>query len=247
MINLERRAGVPIFLTKDNTLLSRQIKLPRPDIRTLQQIKPVLFKKKTKVRKFYYMYRDIAPLKAFKRYGLRYDVTVIPHHKIGPEEAKTTGHYHAHVRKTHLSYPEVYQIVHGKAIFIFQKRTGSRIDDVIVTSAKAGDVILVPPNYGHIAVNPSKETLVMANFVYGGFKSLYKPIVEKHGGAYYVIEKNKKISFLINPNYRMVPKMRFVRPRMAGLKSPIYADCAKKPEKYLFLVKPQKYIGKMKF
>ena len=247
MISLKGRSGLAVFLKKDNTLASKEIKLPKPEVRTFSEIKPVLFAKKTKVKKFYYMYRDVAPSPSFKKYGLRYDITVIPHHEIGREEAKTTGHYHAHVRKTHLSYPEVYQIIRGQAIYIFQKKTDSRIDDVIVTSAKAGDVILVPPNYGHVTVNPSKETLVMANFVYTGFKSKYKPILEKHGAAYYVIEKNKKISFLINPSYKMVPKIRFVKPEMKGLKSPIYIDCARNPGKYLFLVKPQKYLRKMKY
>jgi glucose-6-phosphate isomerase len=238
MINLKRRLGLGIFLEKDSSLASKGIKLPKPDIRTLRQIKGVLLSPKTNIKKFYYMYRDAAPL---KKYGLRFDITVIPHHKIGKEEIKTTGHYHAHVRKTNLTYPEVYQVVHGKAIYLLQKKSGGKITDVIVARANAGDVVAVPPNYGHITINPSKETLVMANIVYGRFKSQYKEIEEKHGGAYYAVEKNKKIVFIKNPNYKSVPKIRFRKPHVQGLKSPIYLDCIKNPKKYLFLVKPQKY------
>jgi len=241
MINLKRRLGLDVFLEKDNSLGSKSIKLPKADIRTFNQIKSVLLKPKTNLRKFYYMYRDVAPNPSLKKYNLRFDITVIPHHEIGKEEIKTTGHYHAHVRKTNLTYPEVYQVIHGTALYILQKKTGSKITDVVAVEAKPGNIVIVPPNYGHITINPSKETLVMANIVYGGFKSQYKGIEKKHGAAYYVVERNNKISFVINPNYGYVPKLRFGEPNSRKLKSPIYADCAKNPEKYLFLVKPQKY------
>lgn len=246
MISLERRSGLPIFLKKDNSLASKDIKLPKADIRTLKQIKPVLLAKKTRVRKFYYMYRDVAPNPVLRKYKLRYDITVIPYHKIGREEIKTTGHYHAHIRNTNLTFPEVYQVIHGKVLYILQKKSGKKIVDVIVAKAKAGDIVVVPPNYGHISVNPSRETLVMANLEYSRFKPSYKEIVEKHGGAYYVVEKNKKIIFIKNPNYKSVPKIKFKVPRVKGLKSPIYLDCTKNPEKYLFLLQPQKYIKKIK-
>jgi len=246
MINLERRAGLPIFLKKDNALGSKSLKLPKADARTFSQIKQVLMSQKTSVKNFYFMYRNVAPKDSFAKYGLRYDITVIPGNKIGSEEVKTAGHYHARVKGTALTFPEVYQVIKGKAIYLLQKKTGRKISDVIVAKASAGDVVLVPPNYGHITINPSKETLVMANIVYGGFKSQYREIAEKRGGAYYAVEKNRKIVFIKNPNYKSAPKIRFRKPKMQGLKSPIYQDCVKNPEKYLFLIKPQKYKGKMR-
>lgn len=245
MINLKRRAGLPIFLRKDNKLSSKDIKLPKADIRTFSQIKPVLLNKKTNVKKFYYMYRDVAPNPNLIKYRLRYDITVIPGSDIGKEEIKTTGHYHAHVRKTHLDYPEVYQVIKGKAVYMMQKQDKNHdVKDVIVANAEEGDVVLMPPSYGHITINPSKQTLVMANIVYGGFKSKYDDILEKHGGAYYLME-NKK--FIKNQNYKNVPKIRYKKPKVIGLKSPIYTDCSHNPEKYLFLVKPQRFKSKMKY
>ncbi len=245
MINLERRAGLPIFLRKDNKLTSKRVNLPKPDVRTLKQIRPVLLAKNPKKKRFYYMYRNVAPDPAFTKHNLRYDITVIPGNHVGREEIKTTGHYHAHIKGTNMTYPEVYQVIKGKAVFLFQKRVNNKITDVIVAKAKAGDIVLVPPNYGHITINPSKETLVMANFVYGKFKSQYKDMLEKHGGAYYGIEKDGKVKFIKNPNYKSVPKIRYKTPRFQGLKSPIHTDCIKNPEKYLFLVRPQKYKDRM--
>ena len=246
MINLSKYAGLPIFLEKNNKLGSKAIKLPKPDTRTFSQIKSVLLAKKTAVRKFYFMYRNIAPNNSLKKYGLRYDITVIPHHEIGHEEIKTTGHYHAFVRKTHITYPEAYQVIHGTATYLLQKKKGSKISDVIVAKAMPGEIVVVPPNYGHITINAGKKTLVMANIVYSKFKSKYRAIEEKHGGAYYLVEKNKKLLFIKNPNYKSVPKIKYGNPSLVGLKSPIYADCKKNPEKYLFLVKPQNYLKKFK-
>ena len=246
MIDLRKYSGLPLFLEKDNKLASKAIKLPKPDARTFSQIKSVLLAKKTNVKKFYYMYRNVAPNNSLRKYSLRYDITVIPHHEIGKEEIKTSGHYHAVVRKTHITYPEVYQVINGTATYLLQKKTDSKISDVIIAKAKPGEIIVVPPNYGHITMNAEKETLVMANIVYSKFKSLYRGIEHKHGGAYYGIEKNKKLFFIKNPHYKNVPKIRFRKPKVAGLKSPIYTDCKNNPEKYLFLAKPQNYLKKFK-
>ncbi|MBW3022566.1 glucose-6-phosphate isomerase [Candidatus Woesearchaeota archaeon] len=246
MINLEKKSGLPIFLTKDNKLGSKDIKLPKPAVRTFSQIKPVLLAKKTPVKKFYFMYRNVAPNPSLSKYSMRYDITVIPAHKIGKEEIKTAGHYHAYVRNTNVTYPEVYQVISGEATYLLQKKSNSKISDVIVAKAKQGEIIVVPPNYGHITINASKKTLVMANIVYSKFSSKYKEIMEKHGGAYYAVEKNKKLTFIKNPNYKNVPKIRYRKPTIAGLKSPIYSDCTKNPEKYIFLVKPQTCMTKFK-
>ncbi len=240
MINLERRLGLAIFLEKGGSLGSKAIKLPKADIRTFSQIKKVLFRPKTKLRKFYYMYRNVAQNAALKKYKLRFDITVIPHHEIGKEEIKTSGHYHAHLRKSDLTYPEVYQVIHGTALYILQKKSGSKITDVVAVEAKPGNIVIVPPNYGHITVNPSKQTLVMANIVYSKFKSQYKGMEKKHGAAYYVVERNNKIAFVVNPHYGYAPKIRFSEPNGRKLRSPIYSDFTKNPEKYFFLIKPQK-------
>ena len=242
MISLERRTGLPVFLKTDNTLASKGIKLPKPDARTFRQIKPVLLAGKTKLKKFYYMYRDVASNPLLRKYKVRFDITIIPHHKIGKEEIKTAGHYHAHIRGTNLTYPEVYQIIHGEALYIFQKKAGSKIADVVALEAKPGDVVIVPPNYGHITVNAAKKTLVMANLVYSKFKSQYKDIEKKHGAAYYVIETKRGIEFLENPSYGMVPRIRFSEKKAKGLKAPIYKDFMSNPKKYFFLFNPRHKI-----
>ncbi len=240
MISLEKVSGLPIFFNiKNNKIVSKEINIPKADTRTLSQMKPVL-EGKTQLKKFYYMYRNIAPNPVFRKFSYRYDITVIPFHKIGKEDIKTAGHYHSKPRHSHLSFPEVYQVLYGAANYILQKKEGKKIKDVILAVAKKGQVVIVPPNYGHVTINASRETLVMANIVYGRFSSKYGDYIKKHGAAYYGIA-GKKIKFLPNPNYKNLPKLRKVKLKAKNLKSPIYADCIKNPEKYIFLKKPEKF------
>jgi glucose-6-phosphate isomerase len=239
MINLEKVSGLPIlFNPKNNNITSNYIAIPKADTRTLSQMKPVL-EGKTQLKKFYCMYRNVASNPVFRKFSYRYDITVIPFHKIGKEDIKTAGHYHSKPRHSHLSFPEVYQVLHGTAHYLLQKKEGKKIKDVILAVAKEGQVVIVPPNYGHVTINAGRETLVMANLVYGRFSSKYGDYIKKHGAAYYGIA-GKKIRFVKNPNYRNLPKLRNAKLKSKNLKSPIYADCIKNPEKYIFLKKPNK-------
>ena len=47
---------------------------------------------------------------------------------------------------------------------------------------KEGDKVVVPPNYGHITINPFDKTLVMSNWVCSDFPSIYEPIKRLGGG-----------------------------------------------------------------
>ncbi|MBD3389393.1 glucose-6-phosphate isomerase [Candidatus Micrarchaeota archaeon] len=128
----------------------------------------------------YYMFRDV-----YKQGSLRYDITEVPARMFGTEFVKTYGHYHPEAREG-LSYPEIYQILNGEAVFIMQKPRRDDSLDCIITRCKKGEVVFVPPDYGHVMVNPSaSSTLVSANVVSSSFSSLYEEYRENHGAAYY--------------------------------------------------------------
>ena len=161
-----------------------------PDIRWLFDMKEVLYDKgwlaKTDNIELYYMYRDLYLSNADKdklidQY-LRYDITVIPPRMLGVEYVKTAGHYHPIPPGGTVSYPELYEVLEGEAIYLLQKQNMS---DVVAVYASAGDKVLVPPNYGHITINRSNKILKMANLVARNFSSIYDPIKERGGGAYF--------------------------------------------------------------
>lgn len=178
------------------------------EIRYLFDLKKVLYDQKwlKKAKNFpvYYIWRGIK-----KKNNLRYDTTAIPPQLLGREFVKTKGHYHLG------KYGELYKILEGKAIFLIQKEKTSKsrkqfggIGDVYYTKAKKGDFIVIPPHYGHVAINPYKKTLKMANWVSLKCQNDYQLFEKRKGGGYYYT----KSGWLKNKNYKKIPKLRFERP-----------------------------------
>jgi glucose-6-phosphate isomerase len=55
---------------------------------------------------------------------------------------------------------------------------------VAVIKAEKGDLVLVPPGYGHVTINASEKTLEMANWVCRDFSSVYEPVKRLAGASY---------------------------------------------------------------
>jgi glucose-6-phosphate isomerase len=92
---------------------------------------------------------------------------------------KTKGHLSS--RKSRgTEYPELYEVIEGVAYVLLQKKT---LDHIALVKAKS-DIVLIPPGYGHVTINPSREeTLIMANLVSTAFVSEYAFYETRHGAA----------------------------------------------------------------
>ncbi len=186
------------------------------DVRMLYDMAEVIYDrewlKDSENFELYYMYRHLSlneqDLEIMNSRHLRYDITVIPPAMLGCEFIKTAGHYHPEVPGARVSYAEVYQVLEGEATYLLQKHTGDVIEDVVVVKASKGEVVLIPPGYGHITINASEDVLKMANWVSCEFSSMYDPIREMQGAAYYLL----KDGFIENPFYRDHPDIRFLSP-----------------------------------
>jgi glucose-6-phosphate isomerase len=135
------------------------------------------------------------------RQNLRYDITVMPPSVVCGEYVKTKGHYHPENRRG-VRYPEIYEVLGGSAEYILQD---IQIKDVVVVSAKYRDLVLIPPGYGHVTINPSDQTLVMANIVSDAFMSAYDGYEKFHGAVYYRMAGD---GYVKNHNYPDVPPLR---------------------------------------
>ncbi|MBS3898507.1 MAG: hypothetical protein KGZ54_09100 [Dethiobacter sp.] len=199
----------------------------------------------------YYMYRDVCraedrPLIA--KHGLRYDVTVLRPGQIGGEYIKTAGHYHPLKPGTDYTYPEVYEVLYGRAHYLLQTEPDEDGVEAILVEALPGDKVLIPPGYGHITINPGNTFLVMSNWVAAGFDSSYGAIKALGGGAYFELaSKEEDEQFIVNPRYQPVPRLsgRAVEDRpefglVRGL--PMYQEFLRSPEKFEFLTSPEKYF-----
>ncbi len=183
----------------------------------------------------YNMFRDAAKEEhkaVFRSRKVRFDITVMSAAPLGEELNKTLGHYHP-VAVDGLSYPEIYQVLHGNAYYLLQK--GSPPQEFTVVDARAGDAVLIPPNYGHVTVNVGESPLVMANLVSDAFSSLYEEYLERRGAAYYVLKGRRLVR---NPRYGGAPE-----PRLSSAGYPvskdIYSDFLCCPSSFAFLNDPR--------
>lgn len=225
-----------------------------PEVRTLEEMTEVIFSKHFLTNasmdmELYYMFRDVSKDEAdenrIKELGLRYDVTIIPSGTLGVEFVKTAGHYHPCPPDSKLTYPEMYEVLEGEAHYFLQKREETqgveKITDEIVVKAWAGDKVVIPPNYGHVTVNPSETTLKMANWVARTFSSVYEPIKKRGGAAYFELTTG---DFIKNDHYEEVPDIRFLKPLdtwisdLALSKEVEMYELLKEPEKLEFLINP---------
>lgn len=217
------------------------------DVRMLNDMKKVIYDKKwlrnTDNRPLYYMYRDLYLPKhkeTIRENNLRFDMTVIPPALLGKEYVKTKGHYHSMARKG-ITYPEIYGVIQGEAHYLLQKVENGEVKDVVLFKASAGDKVIIPPNYGHITINPSDETLKMGNWICPENESSYKDISENKGGAYFETTDG----FVKNGNYKEIPSIRFKEPKNIPdlditSKKPLYRSI-KEPSYLRFLKKPEKF------
>ncbi|WP_456370480.1 glucose-6-phosphate isomerase family protein [Geoglobus sp.] len=216
-----------------------------PAIRFAEDLKPVLYQPHELRENFpaYYMYRDCAASEEdrerIRELGLRYDYTVIPPATIGDEYIKTYGHYHpVHVK---ISYPELYQVIKGEVVFILQKM-GEREDelhDFVFVRAREGDLILVPPGYGHVMVNTGDDVLMTSNWVCRDFQSVYEPYARLRGAGYYLTKRG----WVENRNYRRLPEVREARSGAAKIfrvEGEMYS-LIQEPETLELLVNPEEH------
>ena len=227
-------------------------KMRTPDVRRLFDMKDVIFDQSwlagAEDFELYYMYRDLFLSRADKekllQQDLRYDITIIPPNMLGCEYIKTAGHYHPNVPDGSITYPELYEVIEGEALYLLQNQD---LSDVVAVHACAGDKVLVPPGYGHITINRSNKTLKMANYVARNFSSLYDPIRENGGGAYFFTRdgwiKNircpqaAQLRRVEAPNSSSLRKLGLAKGREMYplLRVPGLLDYMTKPEKHLEL------------
>lgn len=186
----------------------------------------------------YFMYRDFTrdeDKELFKQYNIRFDITIIPPFKLGKELVKTAGHFHPEIKEG-VSYPEVYEVMHGEGIYLLQNESiKNDTIEIIIINGNKGDQILIPPGFGHITINPStSEPLIMNNLVSSKFSSIYGSIKEKKGAAYLLLEGDEWIK---NPNYTHKLDITTKEPTMLDSK-PFYLSFLENPNKWIFLNEP---------
>lgn len=228
----------------ENSLFSGKVEFKK-SFRKLSDMKPVLLDDtlvtdENGPTNMYTMFRNsVNPDHSdlFRSEKVRYDVTVIEPLKIGRESCKTFGHYHPVSEDGTNPYPEIYEVIEGRATFLLQRKTGNRVTEVNLIDASKNDKVLIAPGYGHLTINTGESRLILANLVSSQFESNYEPIRKKHGGAVYLISGG---SIIQNPHYYRVSVNRNEATEISWLdsKSSIYDQFINSPELFSFLNSP---------
>ncbi len=100
-------------------------------------------------------------------------------------------------------------MLHGTAHYLLQRCDGGHIADVVLIEAHDGDKVLIPPNYGHVTINPSNQELKMSNWVSRNFSSIYEPYKKCGGAAYFEMAGEKLVR---NCRCDSPPQVRFLKP-----------------------------------
>ncbi|HOS82172.1 MAG TPA: glucose-6-phosphate isomerase family protein [Methanolinea sp.] len=215
-----------------------------PVTRSVEDLRPVLRNPACDLDgPAYLMFRDIARSPVDRAWlserHLRYDVTCIPPRDLCGEFVKTKGHYHPD-NPSGMGYPEVYQVLSGRAHFLLQRRDLGRI---VLVPAGEGETVLVPPGYGHVTINPGEGDLVMANIVSSCFESDYRFYEENRGAAYYELVSGELEK---NPRYPSVPPAETRQPHEITpgpwRDGSLYGYVERRDEILCALVYPERYM-----
>jgi len=236
--------------------------LPEPGVRRLSELRDVLVDPmiaETDERPCYFLYRDVnlpSDQALLTDHGLRYDLTVTLPGTLGPEYLKTAGHYHSRAPDG-VIYPEVYEILHGRAAFVLQWVDDPAAEHPTIRAGwiavcDPGDKIVIPPDCGHVTVNIGDEPLVVSDLVAIDSQNDYGSFRHAHGAAYYLLpDSSDPHGFQVMPNlnYGAPPApVTLIGSRWSPLCSdpaPVYQQMQAEPDRFAFLTSPAAWHNAM--
>lgn len=136
------------------------------------------------------------------------NITVIAPGNYSGEFPKTYGHYHS------TAVPETYHLIDGEGVLSLQKKfmqgdkwVADQVESVYLIKAKAGDEIVITPEWGHSWSNVGKTALVSYDDWRSGHStSDYQPMKELQGLAYYLVSEGNEVKPVPNPRYKNLPE-----------------------------------------
>jgi len=213
MTSLSERAGVDIQWASDGTLnfgadliVDETFPRPRSRLRSVA-LDPDACEPADQTQ--YWMYNGIATTADRARLastGMRYELTLMFPNALGRERAKTLGHLHSFPPNSALNYPEICEVLHGTAYFVFQTMdTETRTASFCAAlEAHPGDKVIIPPNLHHLTINAGDDPLLFSDVIPLDVKGIYQPLADMRGAAYlYTLDAG----WIRNPFYVSVPEL----------------------------------------
>jgi glucose-6-phosphate isomerase, archaeal len=146
---------------------------------------------------------------------VRYELTLFPEMKVGPEYVKTLGHIHLPDLRSGIDHPEICEVITGRAHFFFMKLNpdGASAAEAFFVEVCAGEKIIIPPGYEHLTINPGPGPMLFSDVVSVQVGGNYERMKSARGAAYLEVERNGLPIFIPNPQYHSVPPLLRVEVR----------------------------------
>lgn len=161
--------------------------------KTNKDLKPVLMKgAKAEIKNPYYLIEENDQL-----------IFVVSSGKNGLEYNKTAGYFNSYLGM------QTYQCLYGQGIMVMQRNDfAGEAKEFKITTISPGKQVSVPAGWGMCIVNTGSNLLVVIRNNFLDPKDIdEKPILEKQGFVYFVVEKKGEIGFEPNPNYHLHPQI----------------------------------------
>lgn len=228
IIALQEKAGLGIALDSQTYAIkwSEGISAGETKPRTFAEMKEYIREPAARPTRdpLYFMHRDVAHSKdrdEIRARHLRYDITVIPPGCFVGERRefmRTAGHYHSLKPGTKATYPEVYEVISGRAYWLLQRPYAAgpeRLEEIYAIEGGPGEKALILPGFGHLTINVSNIPLVLANWIDARCASDYGPYRRLRGGGYWLLEGSSPatVEFEKNANYASVAELKKLRPK----------------------------------
>ena len=144
--------------------------------------------------------------------GIIYGIVVFLPGTVGGEFIKSSGQYHPIYGNNSMATPEVYTVLKGIGHFLLQKSVPPYevIEDAALVEVCEGETFVVPPDYGHLQINPGNSLLIFSYTVMDGMKGVYEPFRKRRGAIYYEMAEGRE-KYVFNSNYAPRIPLRYIR------------------------------------
>ena len=216
--SLEQACGLNVAFDVNacELILGKELNTPSYCVRKLHELDPVWANPVNDEDRVIYRYTSGLHLRedvsVWTDANVIYGIVIFSAGVFGGEYVKSSGQFHPPTPPSNMATPEVYTVLSGIGHFLLQKARPpyDRIEDVVLVEAHAGETFVVPPDYGHLQINPSPEPLVFSYAVMDGMKGQYDPFKSRRGAVYYEMA-NGEDRFVFNPRYGARLPLRLVR------------------------------------
>lgn len=206
--DLEKACGLPVSFDTETCelILGTGLNQPNYCVRRLHDLKEVWANPIQEADQVIYRYtsalhfRDEAAI--WQKANVAYGIVIFVPGTFSGEYVKSSGQFHPPVQPCNMGTPEIYTVLSGVGHFLLQKASPpfDRIEEAVLVVVRAGESFVVPPDYGHLQINPGSEPLVFSYAVMDGMKGRYDPFKKRQGAIYYEMEKRGG-EFVFNSNY----------------------------------------------